>query len=296
MRIATKFNLVLISIMSLALAGSGYFSYGMLQNNAKREVIQHAGMMLEAALAIRGYTVSEIRPLLKDQMAHTFLPQSVPAYAATQSFDKLRSNHPEYSYKEATINPTNPRNRAIEWEHDIIRTFRDHPEKAQLIGVRTTPTGPSLYLSRPIRIKKEGCLTCHGRVNQAPATMLSLYGTNNGFGWKMNEVVGAQIVTVPMSVPKENANLAFYRFMGIMIGIFLTMLILLNIMLNRIIIKPITMMAAQADEISMGKMQSPEFNESGKDELSTLAASFNRMRRSLHKAMRMLEDKGPRIH
>jgi len=296
MRIAAKFNLVLISIMLLALVGAAFFSYDMLHKNARREVISHAGMMLEAALAIRGYTVGEISPLLQDQMKYKFLPQSVPAYAATQSFNKLREQHAEYSYKEATINPTNPRNRAVDWENDIIRVFRDHPERDEIIGIRQTPTGQSLYLSRPIKIKKEGCLRCHGHVSAAPETMISLYGSNNGFGWKMDEVVGAQIVSVPMSVPTENANLAFLKFMGILVAIFLTMIILLNIMLRKIIIKPIIQMAKQANEVSMGNMTSPEFAEVGKDELSTLGASFNRMRRSLHKAIRMLEEKGPRMH
>ena len=99
-----------------------------------------------------------------------------------------------------------------------------------------------------------------------------------------------------MSVPSHNADVAFIQFMGILFGIFVLMIILLNIMLRRIIIKPIIMMAQQANEISMGNMSSPEFSESSKDELSILGASFNRMRRSLHKAMRMLEEKGPRPH
>ena len=296
MRIAAKFNLILISIMLLALSGAAVISYDMLHQNARREVISQAGMMLEAALAIRGYTVGEISPLLQEQMKYKFLPQSVPAYAATQSFNKLRENHSEYSYKEATINPTNPRNRAVDWENDIIRVFRDHPERDELIGVRQTQTGPSLYLSRPIRIKKEGCLHCHGHVSAAPETMIDLYGSQNGFGWKMEEVVGAQIVTAPMSLPTHNANLAFIKFMGMLLAIFLVMIILLNIMLRRIIIKPIILMAKQANEVSMGSMTSPEFNEDGTDERSTLGASFNRMRRSLQKAIRMLEEKGPRLH
>jgi protein-histidine pros-kinase len=296
MRIVAKFNLILISIMLLALAGAAVISYDMLHQNARREVISHAGMMLEAALAIRGYTVGEISPLLQEQMKYKFLPQSVPAYAATQSFNKLREHHSEYSYKEATINPTNPRNRAVDWENDIIRVFRDDPGKDEVIGVRQTPTGPSLYLSRPIKIKKEGCLQCHGHVSAAPETMIDLYGSNNGFGWKMDEVVGAQIVTVPMSLPTEYANLAFIKFMAMLFAIFASMIILLNIMLRKIIIKPIILMAKQANEVSMGNMTSPEFNEIGKDELSTLGASFNRMRRSLQKAIRMLEEKGPRIH
>jgi protein-histidine pros-kinase len=127
--------------------------------------------------------------------------------------------------------------------------------------------------------------------------MLALYNSRtNGFGWKLNEVVGAQIVTVPISVPRQAAEAAFINFMLTLVGIFIFIFIALNILLRKIIIKPITQMAERANDISMGKMASPEFNEAGKDELSTLSASFNRMRRSLHKAMKMIEEKNPHRH
>ena len=295
MRIVTKFNLILISVSTVAMACSGYFSYSILQENAKREVIQHASMMLEAALAIRGYTVSEIRPLLSEQLKTHFLPQTVPAYAATQSFAKLRQDHPDYSYKEATLNPTNLRNRAVDWENDIIQSFRDHPEHPQIIGERMTPTGSSLYLARPIQVKTADCLSCHGLASVAPQSMLARYGSNNGFGWKLHEIVGAQIVSVPMSLPRHNAEQAFIKFMAMLASIFLAMIILLNLMLRRIILRPVIQIARQADEISLGNMQVTEFKEDGKDELSMLATSFNRMRRSLQKAMRMLEDKNQKF-
>lgn len=293
MRIATKFNLVLITIMSLALLGAGLFSYALLQKNARREVIDHADMMMQTAQAIRGYTVSQVRPLLREQMAHTFLPQSVPAYAATQSFEALRKNaaHREFSYKEATLNPTNPLNRATDWENDIIRSFRNGTEKQDRVElIRNTSRGPLLHLARPIKIKKQSCLSCHGTPDNAPQSMLALYNSRtNGFGWKLNEVVGAQIVTVPLKVAQDAANHAFEQFMIMLAGIFVFVLLALNLLLRRIIIKPITTMARHADEISLGQMTMEEFNESGKDELSSLGASFNRLRRSLHKAMRMLE-------
>ena len=90
MRLTTKFNLVLFAVFSLGLAIAGYISYTVLQKHAREEVLNHAGMMMEAALAIRGYTVKEIRPLLTLQMKREFLPQSVPSYAATQNFQSVR--------------------------------------------------------------------------------------------------------------------------------------------------------------------------------------------------------------
>ncbi len=291
MKLTTKFNLTLTFVLSISFIICAYFSYNILQGNAKREVVKHAGMMLEAALAIRGYTVTEIRPLLSAQMQHTFLPQSVPAYAATQSFNALRKKNSQYSYKEATLNPTNLRNRATDWETDIIQEFSNNKQRKEVTGVRNTPTGPILYLARPIQIKKQGCLTCHSSAASAPATLLAKYGNANGFGWKMNEVVGAQIVTVPMSVPVQKANEAFVTFMLLLIGVFLFIIIVLNIMLKQIIIKPVMRMAVAANAISVGKFDTPEFDESGKDEVAILSASFNRMRRSLQKAIQLLQQR-----
>lgn len=293
MKIATKFNLVLVTIMFVAMAGAGYSSYHLLQKNAQREVVDHAAMMMETALAIRGYTVSEVRPLLEEQMQHNFLPQSVPAYAATRSFEALRNNpqHKEYSYKEATLNPTNPLNRTTDWENDIVRAFRNDRQRTQILTIRDTADGTLLHLARPIRIKKESCLSCHGQPDDAPTPMLALYNSRtNGFGWKLDEVVGAQIVTVPIDVPRNAANKAFIHFMLIIVAICVFIFIALNLLLRMIIIRPVIRMAKLANEVSMGKMTSPEFMEKGKDELSTLGASFNRMRRSLHKAIRMIED------
>jgi protein-histidine pros-kinase len=284
-----KFNLVLSTVLIVAFVITGVLSYQLLQNNARQEVVERAGMMMESALAMRSYTIGEIRPLLALQMKNTFLPQTVPAYAATQAFLKLRETHPDYSYKEATLNPTNPRNRTIEWEADIVERFRNQSADKQLIGVRETPSGMSLYLARPIQIKDPACLVCHSTVDVAPKTMLARYGTANGFGWKLNEIVGAQIVSVPMALPIEQARRTFYTFMGALLAVFVAVMVVLNVMLRIIVIQPVVKMSRTADDVSRGKLDAPEIPEAGKDEISVLAASFNRMRRSLEKAMKMLE-------
>jgi len=288
MRLTTKFNLVLFAVFSLGLAIAGYISYSVLQKHAREEVLTQAGMMMEAAMAIRGYTVKEIRPLLTLQMKREFLPQSVPSYAATQNFETVREMHPEYTYKEAALNPTNPRDHATDWETDIIRIFRDDPETTEISGERVTPLGQSLYYARPIRISNKNCLTCHSTIDAAPETMIKLYGSNNGFGWQLDEVVGAQVVSVPLSVPLAKARQEFVIFMVSLIAIFAVIFIVINIMLSQIVVKRVREMAHAADDISTGHMDVPEFRVSGKDEIADLNRSFNRMRRSLEKAMQML--------
>lgn len=290
MGLRLKFNLVLLLVFALGLGVTGYISHDLLHKNARDEVLRSAGVMMEAALSMRGYTNTQLRPLIPydDEKFH---PQSVPAYSATEIMSALRKKYGDYSYKEAALNPTNPRNKAVEWETDIVNTFRNAPDRTEISGMRSTPTGPSLYLARPFQIKDKACLACHTTAAEAPPAMVKIYGPNNGFGWKHNEVIGAQIVSVPMALPIRNANRAFYTFMFSLSAVFLALFVILNVMMSLFIVKPITSMSAAADKISTGDMEIEEFPEGGKDEVALLGKSFNRMRRSLAKAIELIDAK-----
>jgi protein-histidine pros-kinase len=290
MKLIVKFNLVFVLVFLAGLAITGYVSNDLLQKNARDEVLQNARIMMEAALATRTYTATQIRPLLDTQMKYQFLPQTVPAYAATEQFNDLKKKYPDYLYKEAALNPTNPRDRATDWEADVVNQFRGGAKESELIGERETPSGRSLYMARPIQIKAEPCLICHTTAEMAPKTMVDQYGGNNGFGWKLNEIIGAQIVSVPMTVPFQKANETFKVFMLSLTGVFLFIFIALNLMLLTIVIRPITKLSELADQVSLGKMDAPEFPAKGKDEIATLAASFGRMRTSLKQALKMLDE------
>jgi HAMP domain-containing protein len=290
MGLRLKFNLMLLAVFALGLGVTGYLSHDLLHKNAREEVLRNAGVMMEAALSMRGYTNTQIRPLIPYN-ENVFHPQSVPAYSATEIMNSLRKKYSDYSYKEAALNPTNPRNKAVEWENDIVNAFRNNPERDEISGTRDTPTGPSLYLARAFQIKDKACLSCHTTAAEAPPAMVKIYGPNNGFGWKHMEVIGAQIVSVPMSLPIQNANRAFYTFMGSLSAVFVVLFIILNVMMSALIVRPITKMSEAANEISTGNMDIPEFSEQGGDEMALLSKSFNRMRRSLEKAIELIEQK-----
>jgi len=287
-----KFNLALLAIFALGVAASGYLSYNLLHKNAREEVLRNAGLMMEAALSMRQYTVSQVRDKLV-QKEDEFLPQTVPAFAATEMMNQLRKKYPDYAYKEAALNPTNPRNRAMGWEADVVNQFRKET-RPEISGTRVTPEGLSLYLARPFQIKDSACLSCHTTPEMAPAAMVKRYGPDNGFGWQLNEVIGAQLVSVPMSLPIQNANRAFYTFMASLGGVFLALFVILNLMLYILIVQPVRRVAAAADRLSAGRTSSTdrellELPESGKDELAMLARSFNRMRRNLEEAIKMMD-------
>lgn len=289
MGLRLKFNLVLVAVFLVGFAAAGLISRQLLQNNARDEVIRNARLMMEAALAARSYTVTQIKPLLDPKLDEVFLPQSVSAYAATEILSAVQKKHPGYSYKEATLNPTNPRDRTTDWEADIVQQFRNNASVTEVISERDGATGRLLYIAHPIQITNAACLACHSLPAAAPASMIKLYGEANGFGWKHNEIVGAQVVTVPMDIPVLNADRALKAFLGSLAGVFVLVFVVLNLMLSWLIVHPIRRMAQAADQVSTGDFDVPEFAEGGKDEVAVLGGAFNRMRRSLDKAMQMID-------
>ena len=289
MKLLAKFNLIFVLVMAIGVAVSAWISRGFLQEQAREEVLNGARLLMEQALAVRAYTSGQITKLLETQMKYEFLPQAVPSYSATEVLSTLRTKYPEFAYKEATLNPTNPRDRAIGWEVDIVNAFRQNAELKEFVGQRDTPTGPSLYVSRPLRITNPACLACHTSVDAAPKTLVDKYGPANGFGWTLNEVVGAQIVSVPMALPLARAQQSFRFFVGSLVGVFVAVGVVLNLLIWWVVVRPVTQLSELADRVSQGDLAAPEFAAGSRDEIGVLAQSFGRMRASVVQAMKMLE-------
>ena len=289
MNLIWKFNAALVAIFAVGFALAGIVSYNVLQNNAREEVLQHARLMMEAATSTRTYTNLQVKPLLETQLKYKFLPQSVPAFAATEQFNDMRKKFPDYSYKEATLNPTNPRDHATDWEVDIVNGFRQHATRLESSGERDTPEGRSMFLARPIKITDPACLVCHSTPDAAPKTMIETYGSNNGFGWKLNDIIGAQVVSVPTTVPLQRANYVFRIFLFSLAGIFLFTMAMLNLMLYWFVIRRVTRLSKLADAVSLGNLEAGDFRTHSRDEIGVLTEALNRMKMSMVQAIKMLE-------
>ena len=290
MKLLTKFSILFIVAAGGGLTLAAYVTYTYLQKNARAEVFQQARLMMETSRASRTYTAQQIVPLLKEVQVldKVFLPQTVPGYAATESFNYLRKTYPDYTYKEATLNPTDLRDRAVDWEADIINNFRNNSSIKESSGERESSFGRSLFFARPI-VADAPCLECHSTPKAAPVAMIRRYGTANGFGWRAGEIIGAQVVSVPMSVPIAIADRTFKTILIYMAGTFVLTLLVLNLVVALIVARPVSRLSRIADEISQGNLEITGVHAGGSREISTLAASFERMRLSLVKAMRMLE-------
>ncbi|EAZ91655.1 c-type heme family protein [Crocosphaera chwakensis] len=291
LKLGTKFNILLISIFLSGILISGLTLSWILQQRAQAEVTSKALLLLQTMNAVRDYTSNNIQPLLAPQleMDSLFISETVPAYSATEVFQKLRKA-PEYKsffYKEATLNPTNLRDKADNFESELIETFREDSNIQEISGFRTLPGGRSFYIARPLAIKNESCLRCHGDPNDAPKSQLTTYGTENGYGWNLNEIVAVQILSVPAEEVLNQANQSLSLVLLTLLVVFSVIVIGINFLLKRTVIRPLQKMAKIAESVSMGDMDS-EFEQKTQDEIGALAKAFNRMKSSLAISMDLL--------
>lgn len=290
MKLRAKFNLVLVTACLIGMGAASFLTYQAAQRNVLEEIENEIDIVRSNALAVRNYTSTGITPLLADDNAILFIPNSVPSFSAQTVFAKFRESFPEYSYKEAALNPTNPDDLANDWEADLIDQLRADQSLDRVVSIRETDAGRSYVVAYPFTITKESCLTCHSDPAIAPAAMLDLYGPDNGFGWQMGETIGAQIVSVPMALADKRAIDLVMVILASIGAAFAVVIILVNIMLSRIVLKPVSVMSGISEQVSMGDFSAPEYVKKGGDEISSLSSSFNRMRRSLASAMKLLDD------
>lgn len=291
LKLGQKFTLMLLVVFMGGILVSGFALASVLNRSAQAQLTAQALMLMETMNSVRSYTVDEVRPELDSRLETEFLPETVPAYSANQVFRTFQS-HPayeEFAYREATLNPTNLDDKADEFEASLINYFRERPAADELHGTRKRfPLEDQFYIARPIRISQESCLVCHSTPEAAPASMIELYGPDNGFGWQLNEVVGAQIIAVPADHVFRNAIESLILILGIFVLIFSFAIYFVNFWLRRYVVRPINRMSETAEVVSMGDTAA-EFSVTSNDEVGKLAESFNRMRMSLQMAMNRLE-------
>ena len=292
LKLESKFNGLLAIVFIIALTLASSLLFGVFQRNAEAEITGKAQLIVETMNSVRDYTGSNIEPLLKDRLETDpqFLPETVPAFAATEIFQKLRKNevYRSFFYKEATLNPTNLRDKVDEFEKILVEQFRNEPTTKKLSGFRDLPGGRMFYIARPLTVNKSSCLRCHSTPDRAPKSQITTYGSDNGYGWTLGEIVAAQVVSIPAEDILNNAQDALKTVMGVLLSVFGAIVIAINYLLRRAVIRPIRHLVRTAEAISLGDLDA-EFEHHNKDEIGLLATAFDRMKSSLKISMSFLD-------
>lgn len=296
LKLAPKFTILLSLVFIIAIAISGAILSQATQQEAEHEVAYKGKILMEIMNSVRSYTNNEINPLVAPRIetSKEFIPQSIPSYSVRQVFEQLRqkSNYKDYFYKDAVINPTNLRNQTDDFEGNLVEQFKKNSNVKDLSGFTTREGEDVFYYAQPIIIKQQSCLRCHSTPEAAPKSQLATYGSQNGYGWELNRVLGTQTIYVPSDQVFAIARQNLLLFMGIFIGIFAIVILLINWLLKQAVIQPLRPMARLAQKISDEQFITEQGEEADitsldkaakkSDELGQLARLFQRMANAIY--------------
>ncbi|HZG37774.1 MAG TPA: DUF3365 domain-containing protein [Nodosilinea sp.] len=290
LQLGQKFTLLLLLVFLGGIIASSLALSSVLNRSAQAQLTTNALMLMETMNSVRDYTTNQVNPELVDRLENEFLPETVPAYSAREVFETFRGNpiYADFFYKEATLNPTNLRDKADGFEAELVAQFKQQSTAQETSGFRQSPAGDLYYIARPIKITKPSCLECHSTPAAAPASMIDRYGASNGFGWQLDDIVGAQMISVPAAKVLKSARQSLVLILGIFVIAFSLAIVMVNLWLKRYVVRPLNRMALAAEAASMGD-PGAEFSQNSNDEVGKLAEAFNRMQMSLQMAMQRLE-------
>jgi HAMP domain-containing protein len=302
-----KLTTLMLTIFVGGMIVSSVVYYNILLGNAKNELNTLSNVLISTMDSVRKYNQDKVNPLLEKQSEEKFLLESIPSYAVSKVFDVLTNSYKDkygkYRYKDAMINPTNPKDKASDEEIKIIEKLSQQDKLAgQNIdqGFLMINGEKKFYTARPIKITQTSCLVCHATLKNSPKSLQifyeqNKYGANQGFGWELNKIIGTKIIYVPADEIYKITNKNFLIILGIFIAIFALTIFLATLWLKLYVVQPLNRITQVAEAVSLGDMD-VEFKKHSNDEIGRLADAFTRMKTSLEITLKRLVKQRDRNH
>ncbi|MFZ5765483.1 MAG: Tll0287-like domain-containing protein [Thermodesulfobacteriota bacterium] len=259
----------------------GLASYLLTERMALVEAKNKGRLLLNSLAAHRSYFMAKQRPLVDALVEENrFYPELMSGFFVARGiWDIFARDNRGYHYKQATLDPRYPPNKADPDEVKMIEAFRRDSALLQLQGLVEKEGKRFYYLARPIRIDEQNCLQCHGDPADAPRDQIEIYGTERGYGWQLNETVSASVIYVSMEEELTQAQrMAGVVFLVGMACFFLVLLVVV-FFLDRHVIQPVEYLGRRVEEISQGKNMQESFRPDSDDEIAVLARAIDHLRR-----------------
>jgi signal transduction histidine kinase/DNA-binding response OmpR family regulator len=293
MKLSHKFAGAVSLILVLILAGTAVIIIRHQQNLIHDQAQQRAEMVLSFGEACRDYARNTLSPAVREVSPDRKVFEADSAtFVARGTFDELRKREAmkDYSFREASLNPLNPANRADDEEEKLIREFQQDRKKEQLSGFRTRDGREEFYVARPI-VVKHVCLECHDKPSTAPPELVSQYGTASGFGWKEGDINSAIMVSVPSDdiyAMQTAMRWKVFAMFGLLAAVLVAAVFVLFELLihRRLRASSAVMKRVAADPATDARMPVKT-----RDELGAMASVFNRMADSLRDSHHSLEER-----
>ncbi|MFZ5833073.1 MAG: ATP-binding protein [Planctomycetota bacterium] len=276
----TRFTLFVIVCALLATVSHAVFEWNVTCGELERSAEQTLKLALQFDMAIRKYVNEKMRPeVARARPTAEFIPELMSSsYVARSIFDDVHREFPDLIVKFPAEAPRNPVNLAGPAEREVLEYFRRNPEATSWTGPLELNGRGYLASAVPRRMERS-CLNCHGEPEDAPASLLARYGEVAGFHRREGEIVATDLVAIPADkVHRSFGAIARTRGMWMLCETLLATGVVL-VFFHRDVGRRL---AAITDHFVRGAAQErptiiPPIDTKGPDEISRLAAAFNRM-------------------
>ncbi len=288
MGIRSRFMIIMAIIFGLVTVGIGTASYLFSKKNALQEAQSKGQLIFTYIMATQDFYRTKQQPLIMEIVEKDrFYPELMSGFVLTRgTFDNFKKNLTGYDFKQATINPLYPPNKADQWETELVESFKKQPELKSSEGTMQKGGETYFYLAKPITVEGKACLHCHGNPNEAPKDQVEIYGTKNGYDWKNGETVAAYVVYISVEEALANARRGAITLCLIGAGCLLVALLGIWVFMDRFVVNPIVRLSSKAEEISLGKNLETPVDIKQNDEIGALANAIERLRMSMVRVLK----------
>jgi HAMP domain-containing protein len=274
-----------LTLVGAVLLGTlGVASYRLSKAQAIDEAKSKAKLVAEYMASTRNYLVLVQRPLLKEILeSDRFYPELLSGAAVVRGVsERFTSTYPDYLFKQTSLDPFVPENRATDSEREIIEVFRKNKTRRTIEGVTKLRGKTAFFQATRMQLKKK-CLRCHGDPAKAPKDIVEIYGTESGFGKKAPDVAGALMVYVPLESALEAARGSAVRISAIGGGLVLVVVLLFWAYLGRSVFRPVEKLTDRVEKLSLGESIEDPMAVDRHDEIGALSKAVERLRVSVVK-------------
>jgi two-component system, sensor histidine kinase and response regulator len=291
-KLGVKFSGAVLLLLAGVLGATAVFLIDHQRTAMRQRLQARADEVLCFGESCRDYARKVLSPAVRKAFPGPDAPLIFEADSATfvarGTFDFLRQRLPDYSFREAALNPLNPANRADDQERAVVERFRQEPGLNEQSGFREREGREEFFVARPITVHKE-CLTCHGSPDSAPPELVQRYGADHGYGWQEGEAAAALMVVVPSRDIRESQTAIVWNVLGIFAGLAVLLVGLIHVLFNRLVNRRLRGAAPIMAKVAADPTAAARLPEKGGDELAALSTAFNHMADALGESHRTLE-------
>jgi two-component system, NtrC family, sensor kinase len=288
----TKFSAGIVIILGLFTGLLSYGLYKQLEESLIRSVYEKSEIILAELEATRKYVSDILRPRISSLISgdEFVLEAMSTTYVSRQIMERFQKTFPEFRYKRAAMDSRALLNQADTFESEILSRFQQDPSLKDWQGLVTRNNERFFVRMVPIHMDA-ACLRCHGERDNAPAKLLDLYGADRGFGRKVGNIAGMDVLSFPVESAMGQIRRRTIAIVGPGVLAMLAALLLVIAFFRRLVVNRIALLKGffsefVSDESDLGR----RLNIAQQDEIGAVCRAFNKMADRLNDLMKDRSD------